>query len=332
MDRPIAAVVLAGGTGTRLYPATRGDRPKQFLSFGDEQSMLEATVERVDFADRVYVLTRPSFAADVEALVPSATVLSEPEPKDTGPALTYATHRVREELGPCVLLTLPSDHRINGEFEPTARRACHVAADTEQLVTIGIEPDRAATGYGYIEPGTDRDGFYEVTSFTEKPDRATAERYVERGYYWNSGTFAWTPSAFLDAAGDDELAPLVAALADGDPRRGFEAVPSISVDYAVLERAPNVAVVPAEYAWDDLGSWDALARVLTTDDDGNVALGDALTLDASNNVIATDGHVSAIGVEDLVIASFDDRTLVVDTDDAQRVREVVEQLRIDGKF
>jgi len=332
MDRPIAAVVLAGGTGTRLYPATRGDRPKQFLSFGDEQSMLEATVERADFADRVYVLTRPSFATDVEALVPSATVLTEPAPKDTGPALAYAAHRVREELGPCVMLALPSDHRITGEFEPTARRACRVAADTGRLVTIGVEPDRPATGYGYIEPGADRDGFSEVTSFTEKPDRETAERYRKRGYYWNSGTFAWTPDAFLGAASDTELQPLVDALNDGGPQRGFEAVPSISVDYAVLESAPDVAVVPAEYEWDDLGSWDALARVLEPDDDGNVTLGDSLALDASNNVIATDGHVSAVGVDDLVIASFDDRTLVVDKDDAQRVREVVEQLRTDGTF
>ncbi|MCU4719197.1 mannose-1-phosphate guanylyltransferase [Halapricum hydrolyticum] len=332
MDRPIAAVVLAGGTGTRLYPAARSDRPKQFLSFGDEQSMLEATVERAGFADEVYVLTRPAFRDDVTELVPSVTVLTEPEPKDTGPALAYATHRVREDLGPCVVLALPSDHHVEGDFESTARRACRVATDTGRLVTIGIEPDRPATGYGYVEPGADRGAYYEVESFTEKPDRERAKRYLEDGYYWNSGTFAWTPESFLDAAADTELGPLVSALEEDSPETGYRAVPSVSVDYAVMESASGIAVVPADYEWDDLGTWDALERVLDADADGNAVLGEYLALDASNNVIASDGHVSAIGVEDLVIATFDDRTLVVDQSDVQRVRDVVDQLRTDGKF
>ncbi|QSG12093.1 Mannose-1-phosphate guanylyltransferase fused tocupin domain [Halapricum desulfuricans] len=332
MDRPIAAVVLAGGTGTRLYPATRSDRPKQFLSFGDEQSMLEATVERAGFADEVYVLTRPAFRDDVETLVPDVAVLTEPEPKDTGPALAYATHRVREEVGPCVVLALPSDHHIEGDFASTARRACRVAADTGRLVTIGVEPDRPATGYGYVEPGDGRGAYFEVESFTEKPGRERAERYLDDGYYWNSGTFAWTPEAFLDAAADTELGPLVAALDDGEPEQGYETVPSISVDYAVMESAADIAVVPADYEWDDLGTWDALARVFETDADRNAALGDYLALEAADNVIASDGHVSAVGVEDLVIASFDDRTLVADRDAVQRVRDVVEQLKTREAF
>ena len=328
----VVACVLAGGTGTRLFPASRADRPKQFLSFGDERSMLEATVERAGFAEEVYVLTRPAFREDAETLVPSATVLTEPEPKDTGPALAYAAHRVREDLGPCVMFALPSDHHVEGDFESTACRACRVAADTGRLVTIGVEPDRLATGYGYVEPGADRGAYYEVESFTEKPDRERAERYLDDGYYWNSGTFAWTPKSFLDAAADTELGPLVSALEDGTPQRGYRAVPSLSVDYAVMESASDIAVVPADYEWDDLGTWDALERVLETDSDGNAVLGDHLALNASNNVIASDGHVSVVGVEDLVIVSFDDRTLVADKSAVQRVRDVVDQLRTDGKF
>jgi mannose-1-phosphate guanylyltransferase len=332
MNRPIVAVVLAGGTGTRLYPATRSDRPKQFRSFGGDQSMLEATVERADFAEEVYVLTRPDFAEKAAEHAPSATVLTEPEPKDTGPALTYAAHRVREEVGESVILSLPSDHRIAGAFAPTARRACQVAVDTGNLVTIGVEPIRPETGYGYIEPGAQCGEYYVVESFTEKPDRETAERYLEEGYYWNSGTFAWTPETFLEATRGTELESLVEALEEGDPQGGFEAVPSVSVDYAVMEVASNVAVVPAHYGWDDLGNWDAFERVLEADEDGNGTLGESLTLEAQNNVIASDGHVSVIGIEDLVIASFGDRTLVAPKSETQQVREVVSRLKTDGKF
>jgi len=332
MDRPLVAVVLAGGTGTRLYPATRSDRPKQFQSFGGERSMLAETVRRAGFADEVYVLTRPAFAESVREHAPSAAILTEPAPRDTGPALVYAAHRIRKQLGDCVLYCLPSDHHVDGDFTATARQACRIAIDTGSLVTVGVEPTRVDTGYGYIEPGVDHGDYFDVASFTEKPDTDTAARYVDEGYLWNSGTFAWTPDTFLASARESELEPLVDALGAGDPKRGFETVPSVSVDYAVLESAADVTVVPADYEWDDLGSWDAFDRLLESDEEGNVALGDAMTIDASENVIASDGHVAAVGVDDLVIASYDNRTLVVPKAQAQRVRDVVEQLREDDAF
>lgn len=327
MDRPLVAVILAGGTGSRLYPATRSHRPKQFLSFGGQASMFTETVRRAGFADEVYVLTRPAFADAVRTHAPAAGVLTEPTPKDTGPALVYAAHRIREQVGACVLCCLPSDHRIDGDFASTARRSCQVALDTGALVTIGVEPTRPDPGYGYIEPGTDHGRYYDVASFTEKPNTETAREYVDAGYLWNTGTFAWTPADFLSAARETDLEPLVSALEAGDPDGGFESVPSVSVDYAVLESADDVAVVPTDAEWDDLGSWDALARFLEQDGDGNVTLGESITIDAHDNVLASDGHVAAVGVADLVVASFDDRTLVVPTDQAQRVREVVDQLR-----
>jgi mannose-1-phosphate guanylyltransferase len=337
MDRPLIAVVLAGGIGSRLYPASRSDRPKQLLSFGDgaDDSLLERTVSRVDFADEVVVSTRPSIADEVRDRVPAASVLVEPAGRDTGPALAYATHRVRERFDDPVVLAVPSDQHVAGDFEAPALRGARVAAETGSLVTFGVEPTRQETGYGYIEPGADRGDHAEVAAFHEKPDAATARRYVDRGYYWNAGIFAWTPAAFLSAARATPLAPLIDALERGDAEAGFEAVDPVSVDYAVFERADDVAVVPLAVEWDDLGSWDALRRVLPADEDGTVVAGDAeaVTVDARDNVVAGDGvHVSLVGVEGLAVVAYDDRVLVVPTEAAQRVRELVAELDRRGEF
>ncbi len=316
MDRPLVALVLAGGTGTRLYPATGPDRPKQFLDFGGDRSLLARTVDRAGFAAETYVLTRPAYADAVREHAPSAGVLTEPEPKDTGPALVYAAHRIRQQVGACTLLVLPSDHHITGDFATTARAAASAAVETDGLVTVGVEPTRPATGYGYIDPGESSAGVISVDRFVEKPDAEAAESFVAAGYLWNAGIFAWTPDAFLDAAENSSLAPLVAALREGDPEAGFAAVDAVSVDTAVLESAEDVFVVPADFEWDDLGTWDALGRILDSDTAGNATLGETVALDTENCVLATDGHLSAIGVSDLVVASFDGKTLVVPRENA----------------
>ncbi|MFC7248899.1 mannose-1-phosphate guanylyltransferase [Halomicroarcula sp. GCM10025324] len=330
MDRPLVALILAGGTGTRLYPASRSDRPKQFQSFGRDRSLLAETVERAGFADETYVLTREDYVEGVRDRAPGAAILTEPEPKDTGPALAYAAYKIREQVGDCVLLVLPSDHRIEGDFEDVARTATDAAVETEGVVTLGIEPDRPATGYGYIKPGAAEDGYNRVDAFHEKPDRETATEYVEDGFYWNAGMFAWTPEAFLAATEGTPLEELVEGFEES-PADAFAAVDPVSVDYAVLERADNVYVVPADVEWDDLGSWDALERVLDSED-GNAVLGDHVSIDSEGNVLASDGHVSVVSVSDLVVASFDDRTLVLPKAQAQRVREVVSELRATGEF
>ena len=335
MNRPLVAVVLAGGVGSRLYPASRSHRPKQLLPLAGDDTLLERTVARVAFADAVVVVTRPDFADAVRELVPDATVLVEPAGKDTGPALAYATHHVAEAFEAPVVLAVPSDHHVGGDFETAARRGARVAAETDALVTFGVEPTRPETGYGYVEPGADRGDYAEVAAFHEKPDAETARAYVDAGYYWNAGLFAWTPEAFRAAARDTPLEPLLDALDAGDAAAGFEAVDPVSVDYAVLERADDAVVVPLGVEWDDLGSWDALRRILPADGDGTVVAGDpeVVTLGAENNVVAGDDvHVSLVGVDDLAVVAYDDRVLVVPTAEAQRVRALVAELERRGEF
>ena len=203
-------------------------------------------------------------------------------------------------------------------------RGAAVARETDRLVTFGVEPTRAEPGYGYIELGEERGDWHELAAFHEKPDRETARQYLERGHRWNAGIFAWRPEAFLSAVRDSPLSPLLDALERGNPEAGFDAISPRSVDRAVMERTANAAVVPASFAWDDVGAWDAFAR-RDGDDDGNVTVGevDELAIDASNNVVAADGvEVSLVGVSDLAVVAWDDRVLVVPTADAQRVREV----------
>jgi mannose-1-phosphate guanylyltransferase len=333
MDRPIVACVLAGGTGSRLYPASRSDRPKQFLSLGGDRSLLARTMDRTAFADERYVLTREAVADRIHEHAPAAGVLVEPAGKDTGPALVYAAWRLRDRFdADPVLVCLPSDHHMadDAAFAARLERAAEIAVETDGLVTLGVEPTRPATGYGYVVPaGTESDDVAAVDRFTEKPDHETATRLLEAGAYWNAGVFAWTPSALLRAARDSPLAPLVDALADGEPDRGFDAVDPVSVDYAIMERTTEAYVTPLSVAWDDLGTWDAVGRVASADDAGNAAVaGTALPIDAADNVVAApDAHVSLLEVEGLVVAAFDDRILVAPRDASQRVRGVVDRLR-----
>lgn len=339
-------LLLAGGTGTRLAPATAPDRPKQLVALAGDRTPLARTLDRLAFLDRRVVLTSerhaPAVRAEVERVAPGAEVWVEPAARDTGPALAYAAVRARRAFGESTLVCAPTDHRIDGDVAGAVRQMVATAREG-WLALLGVAPDRPATGYGYVEPGepleaTGADRVHRVAAFHEKPGAERAREYCKRGYRWNAGVFAWRPETFLSAARETGLAAATtaarAALAgDEGP---FEALESVAVDRALLERTDRAAVVGADLDWRDLGSWAAFyregLRETEAGDDGRptvtLGAGDTRAVDAPGTLVAAgeDHRVAAVGVSDLVVAAFDDRVLVVPRAASQRVREVAEFL------
>ena len=330
---PLVAIILAGGTGTRLYPASRSHRPKQFLDLFETGPLLEQTIDRCGFADEIVISTSPKYRDQISADYPEVEVLTEPVAKDTGPALIHATKEVAERYGDCLVCGLPSDHLIGQGFERTARRAASVAGSAGGLVTIGIEPTRPATEYGYIEPGPSRDGYHRIESFHEKPAIDRARSYLDDGYFWNAGIFVWRPDALLREVRKSPLAPFLDRLETEGADAAFDAVDPVSIDHGVMESADERYVVPAAFSWDDVGSWSAIGRHLPTDSAGNAVRGSAITVDAADNtIVSDDGTISVIGASDLVVVKWDDHVLVVPKDQDQRVRDVVDRLRENDEF
>ncbi len=348
------AVILAGGSGTRLWPLSRRSMPKQFLPLAGERSLFRQTVARVRplVGDDVVVVTTADTAflaarqLEQEGIDPADRVLAEPVGRNTAPAIGLAALGADPST---VLLVLPSDHAIRDEeaFRRALAAGARVA-DAGWLVTFGIRPDRPETGYGYIrmgEPLPGRDGAWRVARFVEKPDRETAEAYLaDGGYAWNSGMFALRAGRLLEELGahaPDVRAALepLAPFADGSspvPLDLYEAVPRISIDYAVMERSDRVAVIPVDPGWSDLGSFAALRDVLDPGPDGNVtrvdAGGEAVVLDGTGNLVLAGGRVvAAVGVSDTVIVDTPDALLVCARDRSQDVRRVVERLEAAGR-
>lgn len=352
-EQTIVACILAGGPGTRLYPASRQDRPKPLLSFDTDRPLLADTLERVGFADKTVILTREQFRADIAAAAGDTTVLTEPTGKDTGPALVYATWEIRARYDDAVVVTLPSDHRMTDpeEFSQAATSAAEAALD-ESLITLGVDPSRPATEYGYIRPASDTKAQSGtdpilVEKFVEKPDKPTARSLIDSGALWNAGVFAWTPETFFRHVEETSLAPMLERLREGDPAAAYDVIEAVSVDTAVMEQADDVLVVPFSAGWSDLGTWDAVGRLLESDTTVDNSTGDGsgnqssvgtqetelLTLDASRNVVAAPGkHVSLIGVEELVVAAYDDRILVAPRESSDQLRQLVERLREQDQF
>ena len=346
------AVIMAGGSGTRFWPASRKARPKQLLPLGGDRPLIVATAERLGGLvppARQLVITSARYVDQVRALlpgIPAAQVIGEPEGRDTAACIGLAA-RIVGRLDPdAVAIAMPSDHVL----APVETYRQHLAAAVEALsvhpgavLVFGITPDRPATGYGYLKRG-ERVGsaggheLFRLARFVEKPDRARAEAMLATGdHLWNAGLFAFRP-ATMDAAIARHLPALVPGLdalgaAWGGAR--FEAtlaehyprLPRTSIDYGVMEKLEQALLLPLPLKWDDVGAWDALPRLLPHDADGNVTQGPSVLLDSRNLVVSAEGGmVAARGVSDLVIVHTPDATLVCRRDDAEGVKAITAEL------
>ncbi|WP_420597419.1 mannose-1-phosphate guanylyltransferase [Deinococcus sp.] len=348
---PFVPVILAGGSGERFWPLSRRSKPKQFLTFDDTgRSLLQATADRLALAcgdvEAVRVVTGNEYRAQVLDQLPEMLtehLLVEPVARDTAPAVLYAALRVAQDDPKAVMGVFPADHRITdtAAFLQVMQRAVEVAAQTGRLLTLGISPTFAATGYGYIQQGDCLKmagpavalPVYQVARFTEKPDQATAENFLAAGgYSWNSGIFVWTVQAILKAFEQHQpemYRCLSQAVEQRRVKQVFPLLEKISIDYAILEKADQVVVIPAEFGWDDLGDWNALERLLKSEGE-NVSVGRHVGLDTGGALLYTtngDDLIVTIGLEDVVIVRTSEVTLVVRKDRTQDIKKVVHQLK-----
>ena len=341
---------MAGGSGTRFWPASRRAKPKQLLSLAGTRSMLQSTCDRlsnITTAERTFVVTSMELVQPIlEQLpeLPSGNVVGEPSRRDTAPCVGLAAVLVRAIDPDAVMLVCPSDHVIeqHDRFSESIHRAEAILKERPNaLVTFGIRPTYPAESFGYIQQGEMVEGHdaHEVMRFREKPDAATAREYVDAGtFLWNSGIFVWRAQTILDALEQHEpemyarLQTIAAAIGSEDYeailQREFLAMAGKSIDYAVLERHQEVIVIAAPFDWDDVGSWQAVSRLHPHDDDGNAAVGSHISIDSENCIIhASSGHtIVTIDTHDLIVVQTADATLVAPRTSEERVREVVAEL------
>lgn len=346
--------ILAGGSGTRLWPKSRTETPKQLLDLvDDEASMLQQTVQRIlplVPLERIYILTGPEHADPIAAQLPKLpeeNIFIEPSPRGTAPCLGLAAMRLRQEHdGKSIMISLHADHAITREDRfRNALRAAAATARKGHLVTVGIIPTHPETGFGYIERGAplfEEQGIsiYRVVRFREKPPLKRAREFVKSGrFYWNAGYFAWTLDNLLEAF--QRLLPEMYARLDTMTGRIatksadtlWHQIHPVTIDVGIMEQARKVAVVPCDMGWSDVGSWAALYEILNKNKDGNVVLtdGEHVGMDTKNCLIHSENKlVATIGLEDMIIVSTPDALLVLSKDRAQEVGTLVEELEARG--
>jgi len=321
--------ILAGGRGTRLWPLSREAMPKQFLRLFGE-SLFQKTVRRALIFSKpseIFIVTNEDYRfrvlddlEDMGVSIPEENILLEPEAKNTLPAICYAM----SVGGEGKYAILPSDHvlEVNEDYMRAFRRAEELSS--EYLITFGIRPRKSHTGYGYIKPGKDLNGVFLVEEFREKPDLKTAEEYVRKGYFWNSGMFLFDSGVFAEEL--ERHAPeMVKVLERG--RDAYAEVPELSVDYGILEKSRRVAVVPLSVAWSDVGSFDAIYDYFEKDKDGNAVVGEVISLNSRNNLVVAERLTALLGVEDLLLIDTDDALLVAKKGNAEKVKEVYKILK-----
>lgn len=350
------AVIMAGGSGTRFWPQSRNKMPKQLLKLAGDRTMIQQTLDRCDGmidSTNAWVVTN---AVQVEQTqnqlpeIPGGNVLVEPMARNTAPCVGLAAVHAFKQDPDAIMFVMPADHVISPReiFQAAAQKAVSVVeADPDRLVMFGIAPAFPATGYGYIERGDSFaavDGAFDVKSFREKPQLEIAQQYVESGnFYWNCGIFCWKASTILNQLKQHEpemherLQRIMASIGTADYdavlAEEFPLMNSISVDYAVLERATGATVIEAPFSWDDVGSWLAVPRLAGQDDNGNTIDGPFAGVDTKDCIVrTTDGHlVATLGVEDLIIVHTDDATLVARKQDSERIKDLLEEIKKQGQ-
>jgi mannose-1-phosphate guanylyltransferase len=349
-------LIMAGGKGERFWPKSRRAKPKQFLEIAGDGTMLQQTARRVcglvDF-DRIHVVAGAEYAPLVQEQLPelsAANFIIEPEGKNTAPCIGLAARFIEKSDPQAVIAVLAADHLIHDEagFCGLLAQAAKLAEVSDGVVTLGIRPDRSETGYGYIQVGEvlpEFPGAFRVARFTEKPDAATAVSFVTSGeYLWNSGIFIWQAATIRRLIAEflpelhHGLERIMITMGTPDYeavlRREFAQLPSISVDYGILERAPEVYVIPAAIGWDDVGGWNALERAGAKDEAGNVLRGGEFALlETQGCIFDTTGKklVAALGVRDLIFVETDDAILICPKDKAQEMKALIEKLKAEGK-
>jgi mannose-1-phosphate guanylyltransferase len=332
------AVILAGGAGTRFWPLSTADRPKQFLPLAGDRPLLAQAVGRVRGLvppERMLIITGPFLVEQVTATVPEvprANVFAEPRAASTAPALAWAAHWIAKHDPGGTMISLHADWAVGDDaaFRAAATHALDVAAEHDVLVTVGVKPTRNETGYGYILPGKPLGSGRRVQRFVEKPSPARAALLRRRGALWNTGLFAWGVARFLGEAGAyaRELSTGWPALSAGDAPGFFARATPVAVDVAVLERSKRLAVVAGAFPWDDIGSWDALLRIRPADAQGNVTVGNVtLGDDVRRSVVWSENeHLAVVGVHDMVVVRANGHTLVMPTGQGDRLKALVQTL------
>ena len=331
------AVILAGGSGSRSWPLSTPTMPKQLLPLTGPLSTAEQALVRLEGLvprERVLVVTGPALAPRLEQVLglPHENILVEPRAASTGPALVWATFEARQRDPEAEVLSLHADWSIREDaaFRHTAEQALTTAVRYRRLVTVGIVPSRPDTGFGYIVPGTSLDDVARtVARFAEKPSAATALDLMASGAWWNSGLFAWTAEVLLDEVSRNtpEIAPSLPRLDAGDVPGFFSGVTPVSIDVGVLERSRAVAVVPGRFTWDDVGTWDALARIRRRDSRGNVTQGPVHLIDCDDCVVWSSGDPIVLAdLKDKVVVHANGRMLVIPRARAAELKTILDQL------
>ena len=349
----VYGVIMAGGGGTRFWPLSRREEPKQLLNLSGKDLMINETIDRIaGVADKkdIFIVTNeaqmPKMEKAVEGRVARDHILAEPAARNTAACIGYAAMEILKKYGDGIMCVFPSDHFVKNqeEFTRILGLAVEAAEREDKLITLGITPTFPSTGYGYIRfdrsaPGVAK----QVLEFKEKPDEETAKRYLASGEYsWNSGMFVWKASTILEKF--KELLPEIYACLEkiGDAMNTAEEarviaeiypmIPSISIDYGILEKSSDVLVISAEFGWNDVGSWDNLGVLYEEDENGNVLAGNQINID-TKNCISYSGKrlIATVGVENLIIVETEDAVLVCDKSRAQDVKRIVDQLKAEGR-